>query len=315
MKIPRREALTTAAVLFCALPGMRAATEPASVRERGALSFRDENDWWGKWSDKYYTNGSRLAWTTPEIFPDSAPGGTLRATVSITHEMYSAKDGRTKTPSPDDHRYAGLAYLGLGLSRETANHLDCLQLDLGVAGPSAKGERVQQNWHHFMGADTLNGWDTQIDDRAIVNVTLERRWRIAWAEAADGLGGDLVPRVGALLGTMRTEAVAGAQLRFGKNLPRDFGQTSLRHSAAYAKPREEGAGAALYGFLDAQAELVAHNVALDGGERAAVAQLTAGVAFEAGRWQVQLLQGVRTEEFRGQDHAFAFGALTVNATF
>lgn len=314
-----------AALLTPLLGHAEAAPSPVpALQDNGVLTLRDENDWWGGWSDKYYTNGSRIAWTSPVIdaLGDAEESG--RFTLSFTHEMYAPKNGAAPIPSESDHPYAGLAYLGAGLSRETADRLDSVQLDLGVVGPAAQAKHLQQSWHHLIDNPTLNGWDTQLHDEPLVNLTVERRRRILLAGAPGELGVDMIPRLVGIAGTARTEAVAGLQLRFGQNLPADFGRGMIRQNTAYIRPGDTDAGTSLYGYIDLQAEAVARNIALDGnlwhdsravGSRVAVGQLTLGLVCSTGRWRVELLQALRTEEFRGQDHVFAFGGISVSANF
>ena len=316
--------LSPALLLALSLPGIAlAGADITEKRDQGTFTMVDENDWWGKWSDKYYTNGTRFAWTTPDYFSDSGDATIRRATFAISHEIYAPKDGFTTTPAADDHPYAGVFYGSLGYSWETDDHLDSVQLDLGIAGPSALGDKIQQNWHHLIDNPVLKGWDTQMKDEPVAGIVVERRWRFDIAGERTGWSADILPRVVGIAGTLRTEAVVGTQLRFGKNIPRTFGHASIRQNTAYSGPRDNE-DTAFYGFVDFQAEAVQHNMALQGGyvhdskdvgRKPFVGQISVGLTYAIGGLSVSLVQTIRTEEFKGQDHAFVFGGLTGSVSF
>lgn len=308
-----------------AIPCFLQAEEPAKPNPRSLQNFTmvDENDWWGKWSDKYYTNGTRFAWTGPDWFSDEGDSTIRRLSFAVTHEMYTPKGGQEAPPHPGDHPYAGFFYGSLAFSWETESHLDVVQLDLGIAGRSALAEKIQDNWHKLIDSPKLRGWNTQMRDEPVANLLLERRWRIDLAGNRDGWSADMLPRVVGIAGTVRTEAVVGAQFRFGKNLPRDFGHSFIRQNTAYYGPRDEKR-TAIYGFFDIQGEAVARNMAtqggfvhdsLDVGRKPFVGQISLGVTYAVGGLRVSLIQSLRTEEFKGQDHAFAFGGLTGTVSF
>lgn len=300
-----------------------AETTLAERRDAQAFAITDENDYWGYWSDKYYTNATRFAWTSPDWYSSGDDGVVRRLTLSVTQEMYTPKNTVTTAPLPGDHPYAGVAYVGAGFSWETERTLDSLEIDFGVVGPGALAQKTQRSWHIFLKDQIPNGWDSQLHDEPLLNIAYERRWRFLLAGEPTGWGVDILPRVVGLAGTMRTEAVAGAQLRFGLNLPRDFGRSTLRQNTAYVAPHAER-DFSLYGFLDLQAEAVAWNVALDGnvwhdsysvGSRTFVGQFSAGIGMRWSRFNVSLVQTVRTEEFRSQDHVFVFGGVVASVDF
>ncbi len=63
--------------------------------------------------------------------------------------------------------------------RDEPTRLDTLQLDLGVIGPAAGGEFVQNNFHNLIGVDPAYGWGNQLHNEPTVGLTFERRWRTA----------------------------------------------------------------------------------------------------------------------------------------
>ena len=77
--------------------------------------------------------------------------------------------------------------------------LDTLQLDLGVIGPAAGGEFVQNNFHRLIGVSPANGWANQLHNEPTIGLTFERRWRTGRAVLIENpkLEVDFIPRVGA----------------------------------------------------------------------------------------------------------------------
>ena len=76
--------------------------------------------------------------------------------------------------------------------------LDTLQLDLGVIGPAAGGEFVQNNFHRLIGVAPANGWANQLHNEPTLGLTFERRWRTGRGVVLEDpkLEYDIVPRIG-----------------------------------------------------------------------------------------------------------------------
>lgn len=318
-----------ACVLGTASPA-RAAVEAVDMRDRGVWDVASENDVYGGWGDRYYTNGMRLAYVSPDML---APGARERASTlrwfgGAAHEIYAPHDRYSAVPPEGDHPYSAWLYATGGLAWADAASLDLFTLNAGVVGPSALGEPVQNNYHRFIGVKPLNGWDSQLRDEPGVNVAWVRVWRVTLARGGSSWGAQLLPRAGGEAGTVRTRAFAGAQLRFGVNLPDDFGEMRMREGLTGAAPasfvrRTDSrlAPDSWYVFVDAQGEARARNMALDGNlwhdsrsvdSKPFVGQFSAGIAAHWGAARVALSQMVRTREFAGQeDDPFVYGALTV----
>ncbi|HEY8613039.1 MAG TPA: lipid A deacylase LpxR family protein, partial [Roseomonas sp.] len=141
------------------------AAAPATAQEppdwRGTLSLTVENDLFGG-SDRYYTNGLLLTWRSPsEDLPwalslldraiDRAiEPGQLRWGLSFGQNMYTPQDTSRRSPDPRDRPYAGYLYGAASLTRSTERTQTLAEVQLGVVGPSALGEFVQNNYHDLL---------------------------------------------------------------------------------------------------------------------------------------------------------------------
>lgn len=296
-----------------------------------AWDFSSENDNYGQWGDRYYTNGVRLAYVSGNQFEPGEDADSLRWFAGAAQELYAPKDRYSANPPADDRPYAGWLHATAGVAWADDDSLDLFTVNAGVVGPSALGEQTQGAWHRLLGVKRLNGWDTQLRDEPGVGAAWLRVWRFRVAGDGKGWGADILPRVGAEGGTVRDLARAGAQFRFGENLPGDFGELRMREGLSGAAPvryeRREfefWIPDAWYVFVDAGVEARAFDMTLDGNiwhdsrsvERDVfVGQFSAGIAAHWGAARVAFTQIVRTREFRGQrDDPFTFGALTVTVS-
>jgi lipid A 3-O-deacylase len=295
------------------------------LRDRQSVLLADENDWWGGWSDKYYTNGMRFAWTLPDIFTkDEGDFALRRVFFSVGQEMYTPKDTVQLNPTPGTHPYAGLSYGSIGYSFEKNAKLWSVEARFGLIGPDSLTDETQRMWHQTIDSPIPNGWDHQMPDEVAANLVLEHRRRIALVGTTDtGWACDVIPRTAFLVGNIRTEAVLGGQFRAGMNLPAGYGSAPIRQSTAYSTPTISS-DVAVYGYVDLQAEAVAFNYSLDGtlfSDSVSVktipwvGQLTVGFAVEWVGVKLSLFQSIRTEEFRGQDHAYVFGGGSASFCF
>jgi hypothetical protein len=313
----------------------------------GSLSFISENDKYAmRGDDKHYTNGLRLGWISAPVdrdgmvrrFADSLPifdpAGEIRIGFAIGQSIFTPTDLEATQLITTDRPYAGWLYLAAALVGErfggaggAPDRLDTLELSLGVIGPSAGGQRVQNGWHGLIGVGDAEGWDNQIPDQPGVNLFYERKWRAA----SGGLVGfdprlavDVMPEVSASLGNILTYAGAGATLRFGRNLDVDWGPERIRPGLSGTGYVRRGDGMGWYLFAGFEGRAVAYNAFLDGpwfraspdvDKKPLVGDFQAGLAFTWRGFRMAYTYVVRTPEFDGQDGADRFGAITLTASF
>lgn len=319
--------------MFAALAAL--VTGPAAQAGGGvdALHFEFENDLFAG-EDRYYTSGVRAGWTrrgervpswlqdVADLFPlfvEREERGRLKTSIHLAQNMYTPEDIERETPDPADRPYAGWLYLNFSLAEDHGDRLDRLQVTLGTVGPASLADRTQEAVHDLIGSPDPRGWDAQIGNEMTLMLGYERQLRGRAGLADGGWGWDLTPHWGVSVGSPFTFANAGAILRAGRNLPRDFGPPRINPalSGSHTFDTAETRGGYLFAGVDTR--LMGYNLFLDGplfrdgpsvDKHPALGELTAGFVFHWQGVRVGYTHVWRTREFSGQDTGAAeFGSL------
>jgi lipid A 3-O-deacylase len=324
---------------------------PASATDdekRSIYTFQVENDVFNRFSptDRDYTNGVRLGWLSPAItdmpaglaalttvptFLGEPPSDSVirRFALSFGQNIYTPADTFATQPIYNDRPYAGWLYASFGLQYTYKRHnepvrLDTLQLDLGLIGPAAGGEFVQNNFHKLIGVAQTYGWANQLHNEPTINLTFERRWRTGRTVVIEDpkLEVDFIPRVGAALGNVAIYADVGGTARIGKNLRDDFGPTRARPALPGSEAFIGDGSFGWYLFAGIDGQVVGRNIFLDGNtdgyslrvsHRPFVGEAQAGLAVTYRGTRITYTQILRTPEFYEQGRFTQFGS--VNVTF
>lgn len=321
------------------------ATVPA-VAQAGTWTVNIENDKFTKRStDRHYTNGVRLGWVSEAedgenlpairdvlqtLYP-LAPVRAGRLGLELGHNIYTPTDTQARTLQEDDRPYAGWLYGSASLYAETADGflppydktLDMVALEIGVVGPSALGEQVQNGYHRIIDVDTAKGWDHQLKDEPGINLVAERKYRHAPIEFL-GLEADAIPHVGGSLGNVYTHLQGGVTLRIGQQLNIDYGPPLIRPSPSGFGAIEDPIGLAWYAFAGVDGRWVLRNIFLDGNtfrdshsvdKESLVGDFVTGIAITYGHARIALTHVMRTREFEGQAEPDRFGAISLSYRF
>lgn len=314
---------------------------PAAAQTPGALppdptsiwTIQDENASisTSKLTDRYYTNGLRLGWTSgTDVVPDALErmgralwgDGQFRISFDLTQQIYTPADTEVRVPPPGDRPYAGVLLGNFGLMQDTTITRSVVGLSLGMLGPAALGEEVQNGFHSLIGQGHVKGWDTQLRDEPVFELLSERTWRLNIGNIG-GLETQALPDLTVGVGTLRIYAQAGVVLRIGQGLDEDFGAARLR-------PGETGGDVFVrthdfgwYIFLGGDGQGVAHDVTLQGNTWQpspsvriipAVGEVEGGFGILAWGMRITYTQVMQTGEFhrqRGGLHQFGSLALSV----
>lgn len=290
-------------------------------------------------SDRHYTNGSKfdLAWTPPSDWqaPDwwlgrgegsDADPDWQRFALGLTIEqrIYTGRDIKDPNPPKTDRPYAGYGAVGLYAQRASATTHDHVQLNIGVVGKSSYAEDIQE-WVHstFPRQDTPQGWETQLNDEPILNITLARTWKTPPSQI-DGVAFEFLPAVSVDLGNAYTRANLDLTLRIGPSLPDDFGPGRL---LAWRDATGTGwgeSGWAWYAYTRMGVRAVARDITLDGNtfedsrsvdSNAFVGELELGLRARHGNLEIGYQLTTITAEFDTQDGPDSYGEISLTLYF
>ena len=239
--------LFTAALFLAFISHLMASTATAdghSTPPSRSFTFYWENDAFTG-TDRDYTNGLKLTWSRPYETPDDGEqdltdwmmghlpfmgdAETFRATsFSIGQNIYTPEDTESSNVVEDDRPYAGFSYIGFGFVSNNGKRRDVWEIDIGVVGPLSQAQFSQDVVHDIIGSDRAQGWDHQLENELALELICESKWRLWQTSHHSGFGADFIPHVGGRAGNVAIYANAGAELRFGWLMPRDFGTCPIR---------------------------------------------------------------------------------------
>jgi hypothetical protein len=256
------------------------------------------------------------------LFPDN---GKKRVGFALGQSMFTPEDTKLAQPDQRDRPYAGWLYGSFGVVSEVKDRLDLFDIEIGVVGPSSLAEKTQKFVHRSItNSQDPKGWKFQLHDEPGLILTYQRKWRRLYERTVNGLGVDVTPYAGGNLGNVLTQAVVGATLRIGYDLPADYGPPRIRPSltgADYFLPQHDFG---FYLFAGAEGRAVARNIFLDGNsfrdsrhveKLPFVGDIQYGVAMTIGDWRVAYTQVSALREFKGQKAGDSFGSFSISTRF
>ena len=331
-----------AADLPTALPPATAPVVVAPPVESGRFTLIEENDaLMPRPTDRWYTQGLELNYLSapiagtgvaaflPSTYLDPGSFRTQRFELVFGQSIFTPENLRLNPPDPNDRPYAGWLYGGVGLYQETDHHsLDHLQLLIGVVGPAALGEQIQNGFHDLISGInsqvTAAGWGSQLKNEPGVVLTYEHKWR--WGmPLGGGFAFDVIPEVGVTAGNVFTYAETGAMVRFGQNLNADYGPARIKPAMSgttWFDPSQLQGPIGWYFFVGAQGRAVARNIFLDGntftgsarvGKEVLQADLSGGLSFFwADVAKLDFVLTWRSKEFVGQSEPDRYGGVNIS---
>ncbi|TGN18782.1 lipid A deacylase LpxR family protein [Leptospira idonii] len=136
-----------------------------------------ENDGFGGFSDRYYTDGERLEFHTKVakgnftesilgkwnsfFLKDSSQSEDLVG-FSLGQEFYTPTNIKKSDVPFGDRPYASRIFAGHSLTTFTEDTSVFTEIELGMLGPESGGKLRQEKFHSQIGSPSPQGWNTQI---------------------------------------------------------------------------------------------------------------------------------------------------------
>ncbi len=245
---------------------------------------------------------------------------------SLGQNLYTPEVITDPNPDPDDRPYAAFLYGSLGFSSVTDNHVDDLELTLGVVGPLALGEETQKTVHDITGGDEPRGWDSQLENEPGVILSWQRYWPEAFASDVGPLFFRVQPHAGASIGNVYTHAMGGLTLQLTPKKHRWQAhplrvRPAIPGNGFFHVPEDKFAWSVHAGV---ESRAVGRNIFLDGNtfedspsvdKKHFVTDANVGLSTTFGRTQIAYTLNWRSKEFEGQNDPAVFGAVSVGYRF
>jgi hypothetical protein len=212
----------------------------------------------------------------------------------------------------------------LALIQDGTNTRSLAGVNLGLIGPGAGGQAVQNGFHSIIGQNGTNGWHYQLPNEPAIDFLGARIWRLPLGHIG-GLETDALPQISGVAGLTAVYLQPAIGFRIGSGLAADYGPPLLTPSPTGADAYTQVQPFVWYLFASSAAKFVAHDELIQGSlfhnSRGATAIPVVG-SFEVGAaiiWRglrfsyVQMFQTDRFTDQVGNIHEF--GSFAVSGTF
>jgi hypothetical protein len=307
-------------------------------KDRSFFTLTVENDLFGAGTDRNYTSGVRLS------YYDAGEGAsnivrrledylgfyetneTTNTYYSIGQNLYTPAVITTRTPDPNDRPYAAFLYGSIGSSTVSGDHIDDIELTLGVVGPWALGKETQKFVHEQINSDDPLGWDHQLQNEPGLMIAFQRTWPEAFAAQMDPFYLRVAPHLGATIGNIYSYAAFGTTLQLVPThaiwqAPPQRVRPAIPGSGYFAVPEDRFAWSLFAGF---EARSMFRNIFLDGNSfrdspsvdrDIAVLDANLGLSTTYGPMQIAYTLNWRSREFKDQDKNALFGSISLGYRF
>jgi lipid A 3-O-deacylase len=292
-------------------------------KPRWSFGILFENDIFAR-SDGGYTNGAKFILVSPDRGAGTGAGKFV--SFSLSQIISTPEDIKKTELLEDDRPYAGVLYAEIGFHTIRADSMDSFELLVGILGPDSMAGGIQRFLHRTFGWTYPRGWGNQLKDEALLGCFYDHKWKLGGPVSEAGRAWDLITHAGAGLSNLWTGLDGGLEFRIGRNLPGDFGASTISPSGNAGSILDAGGGSSrgYYFFASLDGHAVARDILFDGntlrsGPRVKKLPFTAdialGGALRRGRFRAAFSYVYQTKRFKAEKLKPFFGALSLAWVF
>ncbi len=310
-----------------------------NITDSKIITLNYENDMIGGGEDQYYTNGVRASlldlnaevphtlYKIADFIPLVDLNDETGISYSVGQNLYTPADIEIGGRQEGDRPWAAFLYGSAGLTTVSDNHIDEVEMTLGMVGPAALGEQTQKFIHkHVSDSPTPEGWSHQLKNEPGLILSAQRRWPKMWETDIEGLSISAGPYAGAAVGNIYTYGNGGFTVQISPKGSEWQGmpvrvRPAMPGSGFFSLP-EDGLDWSIFAGVEGRA--VGRNIFLDGNtftdsqsvdKKFIVGDANAGVATTLGRVRLSYSIVWRSKEFDGQEDDTIFGVANLGIRY
>ena len=265
-------------------------------------------------TDKYYTHGTLISYSY-HYFKEFLNLNIIAARHSIGQYIYTPSDISEFELIEDDRPYAGLLYIDNTILTKYKNSIYTYGFLIGVIGEHSFAEEIQTKFHDIINVQNPNGWDNQLNNEIVVNLSLFKRDLYVFENV------EAIFYYGGSIGNLNTQLNVGGILR-SKNVWSDYDLLTIEPFPKYYMEQVKKIKLGL--FVGLEGSLVGYNVTLDGNmfsdshsvdKKPFIMELFGGFNLSYDNYRLIFSSHIRTKEFEGQKRKFQFSSLSIAYLF
>lgn len=329
-----RQKVISVFILLGLLPILSLA-QPKETKNFGSFSLYFENDIFAG-TDRCFTGGFKLGWMSKNLknyrenprlkwLPFiNRPGYKHSISISLAQSIYTPDDIERSDLIREDRPYAGILYFAIGIHSISNQRMDTLEINLGIIGPHSYAEQTQKIIHGFYKGTRPNGWHNQLKDEFALGAIYERKWKLFQSQSKNSFGFDFIPHLGGGLGNVYTYASAGMQIRFGWNLPGDFGSTLIRPGGDCNMNFRRSGRSGFHVFFGVDGKAILRNIFLDGNtfqnshrveKKPFTVDALLGIGIRFGHFNISYAYIFWTKKFKTETKGHVFGVFNLSYSY
>lgn len=187
----------------------------------------DYINFYGKGTDKAYTNGTRYTlfytkknpsqFLIDRLLPKAGDSSTNVFGIGLVQVIFTPDDITNPNFQPNDYPWSGALYLTHSLNSYNVQQKYDFQteLNLGFTGPASMARQVQEGFHKLIDYEEPKGWANQFGNSLILNLNFTAEKQVLqYGNFLEVIAGGQV-----IAGTMMNAATAYSTIRIGKMNP------------------------------------------------------------------------------------------------
>ncbi|MGO3740254.1 MAG: lipid A deacylase LpxR family protein [Marinomonas foliarum] len=164
-------------------------------------------------------------WVKPLMWTMSdAPAKTSANVYSVGQTLNTAEDLTLVNPPQGSFPYSAMISINNTYITTRDDHADSVSTTIGIVGPWALGKETQNAVHKVISAQDPKGWNTQLHNELVFELSRSRVWR-SWVSEADTM--DVLTGFDVSAGTLKSSTSTGIMFRYGRNLESSYASTLL----------------------------------------------------------------------------------------